>query len=324
MKVSPEIIDELLSSYLDEELPTKQLAEVQRIVANDEKLARRLEQLRKCRVLLTGLPRTQAPPALLGNIKVALQAAAQITQPTLAVVDRTGAWHLFVRKAVTAAAMFVLVAALLAVIYNIIAPPRPDKPSAGTVGNDLTRQPLLAHATMPLEGTLELKTSVFIEADAALKKAIDDTPMLRCLSTLRQPNRMHYSLACDRKDIDALLDQLRSAWPGFGSATLIVRTDVFTQNIVVNAVTADQLGEIFTQNTSRESCDLARRFALANDIDRDLPGREAFAAIERIRPDLLTIPKPLLTGGPRPVKTPIERPDVPAEVNLTIVLIGSR
>jgi anti-sigma factor RsiW len=64
MNANPNI-DELLCSYLDGELPPRQQTEVQRLVARDPEVGRRLRQLQNCKTLISALPRAQAPAEML-------------------------------------------------------------------------------------------------------------------------------------------------------------------------------------------------------------------------------------------------------------------
>ena len=50
MKEIPNM-DELLNSFIDGELTPRQQTEVQRLIAHEEKVAQRLRQLQKCKML---------------------------------------------------------------------------------------------------------------------------------------------------------------------------------------------------------------------------------------------------------------------------------
>ena len=65
--------DELLNSYLDGELSSRERAEVKRRVANVEGMAQRLEQLRSVRSLLQAFPQATPPDELAENIMAQLE-----------------------------------------------------------------------------------------------------------------------------------------------------------------------------------------------------------------------------------------------------------
>ena len=114
-------IDELLNGYIDDELAVRQRTEVERLVAHDPKIERRLHELQKCRTLLASLPCAEAPPQILREVKISLASTAAIYAQS-SYGRRMGRIHLLARRMVSAAAMLGLVGLLAAVIYTIIAP----------------------------------------------------------------------------------------------------------------------------------------------------------------------------------------------------------
>ena len=72
MKANPNI-DELLCSFIDGELPLRQQTEIQRLMAKDPEVARRLRQLQNTRALVGALPRAEAPAEMLDQIKFTLE-----------------------------------------------------------------------------------------------------------------------------------------------------------------------------------------------------------------------------------------------------------
>ena len=61
-------IDELLNSYIDDELPQRHQTEVKRLIRHDPQIAQRLEELEKCKILLNSLPCEQAPESTLAHL----------------------------------------------------------------------------------------------------------------------------------------------------------------------------------------------------------------------------------------------------------------
>jgi hypothetical protein len=123
-----------------------------------------------------------------------------------------------------------------------------------------------------------------------------------------------------------LLADLDNIWKRVDSATLSVETDQLGEQIVVDAVAVEQVAEIVKQDSLEERIELARDFAVLNKMAELSPGREMFAAIDDTKPDLIAIPKPVLTSSEKAIK---ERPVQPEDdqrvhLTLTIVVVGSQ
>jgi len=118
------------------------------------------------------------------------------------------------------------------------------------------------------------------------------------------------------------LADLSNIWARFDSATLSVETDQFGEQVVVGAVGAEQIAEIVNQDSFEERIEVAKDFAVLNRMAELLPGKEILAAIDDRRPDLITIPKPVLTSSEKAVKKPMGRAEEGEEVHLTIVVAG--
>ena len=73
---SNERIDELLNSYIDNELTAEQKAEVESLVDHNKKIAQRLRQFQKCRILVGSMPFAEAPASVLEGVKTSLAGRA--------------------------------------------------------------------------------------------------------------------------------------------------------------------------------------------------------------------------------------------------------
>ena len=113
-------IEELLNSFVDGELSQRQETEVKRLIKHDPEAARVLDEIQMCRSLLTSLPNESAPDGTLDEIKTTLERRTLLDAQSKTYDERAGAKHLFMRKALSYAAMFILVGILAGVIYNII------------------------------------------------------------------------------------------------------------------------------------------------------------------------------------------------------------
>ena len=148
-------IEELLNSFIDGELTQREANEVERLIADDARIAQRLRELQKSKMLVGSLPRAEAPAEMAEQIKASLERRTLPAQQLQHLDELAGVKQLLVRKILAAAAMIVLVAVLGAVIYTIVAP-ESVPPAAG------------------FRGRLELKTTDLVAVDAVIKRAIED------------------------------------------------------------------------------------------------------------------------------------------------------
>ena len=336
-------IDELLNSFLDGELDPRHQTEVQRLIKHDEKVARRLLELQKCRNLVSSLPYNEAPQELLRNIKASLSLSQTETEQELIAPpavepvsfsvrpQREGARYLFLRRIAAAAAMFALVAVLAAVIYSIIAPvpvvnksvavvePQPSEPKPPKVE--------VAAVVKPAEfsARLELKTASPSEVVAFINKAIEfNIPVdqrSEAASDILKESRV---LTCSRQNLKALMDELGTVWNKIDSAALLVNTDSPEGQIVIDAVTPAQVVEIAKQDDSLAQIKTAKFFAVMNNIAERSPGREVMVAIDNSTPNSITIPKPVLTSNEKPVIKAASDTEAGQKVLLTIVVTDGR
>jgi hypothetical protein len=90
--------------------------------------------------------------------------------------------------------------------------------------------------------------------------------------------------------------------------------------VVVDGISAEQVAEVVGQNNLTESVRLARDFAVLNNMNKLLPGKEALAAVGEKKTGLITIPKPVLTSKEKTVKKPAGGTDDSQKIRLTIVV----
>lgn len=315
-RVSPEDIDKLLSSFLDGELPVRQLTEVQRLLGSNKKLALRLDRLRRCRNLLGALPYAQAPAGILESVKASIAANAALAQKAPAANDARGVKHLMLRKLVTAAAMFILVGILAAVVYSIVSPQSPaDRPPRNLVAVNSPSNTGIdpGEIVADIRGTLELTTPALAEAGTSINVAIRDAELADFVTIDRQPDKTLYTLTCPRDRLDPLLVRLERDWSMFGPARLVLQADTPTNRVAVAGVTLKQIGEILSQDTEDRRARAAKFFAVATGspgASIDDPGTS----------NEITPPKPVFTDD-RPTQDPgSQQPVGDMTVSLTLVL----
>ncbi|MHC4425087.1 MAG: hypothetical protein ACYSYV_03195 [Planctomycetota bacterium] len=321
---SDERIDELLNSLIDGELTARQETEAERLIAHDARIAQRLRQLQKCKMLVASLPRAEAPAEVLEGIKASLGAGTRLGEEPIH-DEQTGKRQLLVRKVLSAAAMIGLAAVLATVIFTIVAPPTvpegpvvavdrqpPDEvevigPNPGTV------------AASGFSGRLELKTNELVAVDAFIRRAIEENGLSGSLTSVREPNRRVYSLNCSKKSLNGLLGVLSYDWDKVDSAKLFVETEIFGESVAIDAITTEQIAEIAVQADTNKSIAVAKDFALVNNMTRSLPGREILPSIEDRISGLITIPRPVMTKGSQE-----PTPQVEGENTVRIRIIISR
>lgn len=334
MKVNPKI-DELLNSFIDGQLTPRQQTELHRMIAHDLQIGQRLRHLQKCKLLLSSLPFAEAPAGMLERITTTLERKTLPIEPLSPFEQRAGKRHLVVRKVLAAAAIIGLVAVLAAVIYSIVSPQTTPEPRiVATHGQPSTSQPvesILPAMAAEFNGRIELKTNAFIEVDASINRVIADNDLLNCIGLRRQTDTSEYVLACSPRGLALLLADLENIWARLDSAALFVQTREFGNPVVVNAITAQQILEIASQSSLDRSIEVAKDFALLNNMVELLPGREVLTAVNDRTLDLtrhgwaLGIPKPVLTGWPKIIKmSTTQSTFVPAKVNLVITVVAGK
>ena len=308
---SNEHIDELLNSYIDDELTAEQKAEVESLI-DQAKITQRLRQLQKCRILVASMPYAEAPASVLEGVKASLAGRSLPNEKQPAYGEQAGKKYVLVRRVLAAAAMIALAAVLSAVIHRfVLLQNAPEEPIARMV------------ATSGFSGRLELKTSALNAVDAFIKSAIDDNGLSASINPERRQGRRIYSLSCSKEGLNSLLAELDNIWPELDSATLFVNTEVFGVQTVVDAVTIEQIAEIADQDVSERRIELAKDFAVLNNIAEHLPDKEIRAAIEAgdsILTQQWRILKPVLTSNQKTDKKPTDQVQEKQTVRLTIIL----
>ena len=117
---------------------------------------------------------------------------------------------------------------------------------------------------------------------------------------------------------------MENIWGRFDSAVLSVETARFGEQIVVEAVTAEQVAKVAEQDSPKNSIQLAKDFAVFNSIDESSRGKDILKAVDSTKDTLITIPKPRLTSGEKTVKKPASQQEAERKVNLTIVVVGGK
>lgn len=207
-------IEELLNSYIDGELTERENVEVQRLISRDAKVAQRLRELQTSKMLVSSLPRAEAPARILEEVKASLETEALSDERAWSEVPsggRVSVRHLMVRKFLAAAAMVGLVAILGAVVYTIVVPEPDNIPPVPPVAFD---------------GRLELETDAFSTVNTFINRAIEEKGLSDSISVESRGGKRVYSLTCSQKDLNLLLAGLTDVWEQCDSTTLNTKMPV--------------------------------------------------------------------------------------------------
>ena len=352
-------IDELLNAYIDGELSPRQLTEVQRLIANDVNVREKLNELRQIKAMVNSLPTENAPEELFGEIKASLERTFLLSHEKPTHDKIKGVMHLFFRKVLTAAAMLALVGLLGYVVYTII------QPDAGTTApfaqenikqptesvieqtpaievaqeTPITVEPPVADAEKAtavdtvaitqviaaedFNAVLELKTANLLAADAFIKRTLMDGGLE---STVSEANNVTtFVINSSPAKIAGFAEQLYSLWPQLDSSSLTVAQNN-TDKITVNKVGTAQIVQIFKQQNTAETIQIAKDFAASNSAF-STGGEETKVATEQQKTDEPTpaeqpIPKPVLTSGEKDANQNAPVVEGSRKVSFTIVLTG--
>ncbi len=342
-------LEELLNSYLDGQLNERQLTELKRLIANDQRIAAKLQRLQRTRELLGALPKSPAPPEILQGVKQRMEGKMLRTeQPAIVTQHRAGVRHLMLRKTLAAAAMIGLVSILALIVYNILKPASPTQPQPAEVTRPergrlvvsetaveksevipaAELEDLMTEMFPPLGRggiVLELSTTEPRAVNSAIARAIYDSGLLECTSIKHLDNEDIYSLNCAQEPTAILASDLRGLWERFEVASLSLAKESFGQRVYVSNVTVEQMATILAETDGANRLKLAGDFATLNTMAALMPGRGILNNIQGREYDLLRVDKPVLTSGrdlmPRPFAGKEQPPMAQAEkISFTIVV----
>lgn len=256
-------INELLNGFIDGELTERQKTEVQRLISHDPQIAKHLQQLQKCRMLVSSLSYEEAPDDMAEQVQASLERKALLEEQHIAVNERKGARQLMFRRVLAAAAMIGLVAVLATIIYTIVTPGA----SQSAIG---------------FKGRLELKTGNLLVTNTVIDTAIKNNGLEDSATVKHQRNKNIYTLTCSREKLIPFLAKLNNSWEWFDSSTLYVETQIPQEHVIVTDVDTKQIV------------------------------------------DLITPPKPRLTGVGENSVEPPKQVQSEKKIRLTIVVTGSK
>jgi len=330
--------EQLLNSFVDGELDQRQMTEVHRLAANDEKIARRVSELQECRQLMASLPRAKAPEGMLEDITATLERRALLEQPAEHTDQRFGGVSLLLRKVVSVAAVLLLAGVLGTVVYTVLAPEqfsyRELAAKIGTytglieqkaeqdLGSSTPSSPLLTADISNLSaycGILELKTANLNAADAYIRRIIRENGVSDSSLFTGYGNTRVYRLRCDSRRGRSFLADLDKIWDRFDSTRLTLPRPSGSP-AVLNEITSGQLVAILGARSYNNRLKLVKDFSILNAVQEMMPGREIMAQIDSQQHQMFSIPEPVLASAK---EYPSDDVAVPAEGDNPVNLIIS-
>lgn len=334
MKANPSI-DELLCSFVDGELSVRQQTEVQRMAARDPEVSRRLRQLQNCKTLVSALPRAEAPAEMLERIRLSVERKTLLDEQPATGASVAGVVHLMARRFLAAAAMIALLGVLGYVVYQIVAPvggPGFQPPVAGTrkLLQTEAARPGVAPAVVAdsgLSGRLEIRTATVAQADAVLKRAVEQNGLSALVTSDDAVGVRTYKLVSSRQGVSRLIASLQGVWQSFSGVTLQIEgPGQYASPVTVKGITPEQAANIVARENTAASIETAKNYAVLNAMSRGTPGRDVLNMISNdaaVAQELATIDDKVLIAGPE-ADTTLAPPQGAANTSLTIVLLHTR
>lgn len=290
-------IEELLNSYIDGEGSDRQKVEVQRLIQHDEAIAQRLRELSKYRNLLGSMSRAKAPPRILENVKGRLEERVY-REPVYGASRGRGA---FARRLFAAAAMIALIGLLGFVIYTVVVPEgKVEQPFLA--GDGSPSAPGGGIVEEPFYGRLILQTPAGrgpAGIEWSINRAVEQSGLSVFSLRPAEGNRKVYVLEGTRAAVARVMEELSKDWDRFDSSTLVIETDSFQEEVVVESITAEQVMRVLNQGKRDTRIMVAKDINLSNKVELLAPGvagLPGYGDLESDTLDLTRAPKPVLTG----------------------------
>ncbi len=267
--------DRLLNAYIDGQLSPREETEVKRLIDNDKDAAERLSQLQKCKLLLQSLPEAKAPAGILQNVIANLNTPEEEEEPVRVYRPKRqffGVVHLFMRKSLAAAALFLLICGLGIMIYYIISPPqRPDIPKIPGTGTIVSNTNTGTTVQPVFTARLELKAKT-PETQAEIETFLKENFAANITASNIQPQAAGFTISCPGDKIARLTEGLQFMWQDFASERLIVDTEKSGQIIIVDNINPKQFADILLQKTIETQLKAAGYYAFVNNPATIAPG----------------------------------------------------
>jgi hypothetical protein len=333
-----ENIEELINSYIDNELDERKSNEIKRLINNDPEARQMFESVSRYKNLVGSLRSSAAPEGFCEGVKRDLE-REMLLADTEIYQHKKGRSRLVLRHFLTAAAMIALLAMLSYVILDIFVPQSTRQKFAQNVFHRKPKPqviydngaPAVAAAqdkaievpkgpAVPLIARLTLVTENPIEADWLVGKALMNTSLFEKTSAVdRKTNSVKYVLSCDRKSLVGLVQELSFIWPKCSDAILEVGTQQQGKFVTIDNISAHQALDICKADSYNQRLRMAADISAINKAaDTDI--LKNYFANKNAESELVTADKPALTSTEKVAQQQTNISTDPA--NLTIIVIG--
>jgi len=267
-------IDELIRLMIDGQATERQQTELKRLMQHDPSIAERIHDLRKQQRLLNALPVETAPVSLADDVRAAMERKLILAESTEQSQNVLATGHLYARRLMAIAAMFLLPIGLLAlVVFQIVRPATEQPPEyfanpGGSVDTSRVRllpdDPTPAVDALPFKGTLVLQTDDLMAVSGAVREAIEKQNLLTNAFPDRTVDVSRFEITASPRQVADLVDALSGIRPQCSQVTLHVNGDASDETIEIVNIENEQL-KILVYEDNRAMFDrLAARYAAAN------------------------------------------------------------
>jgi len=238
--------------------------------------------------------------------------------------------------ALTAAAMFMLVAILAVVVFNVLMPdaglrepvaiqPADSLQDAGgnkeAFAESTAVEPDATPDYYPFRAALELASYDSIAVNGFIAKAIYSNGLVDNTIPERQPTLSTYHITCTTAQIVTLLTDLEAVWDKCGKTSLTIYAEDQDSEIMINNITSSQAIAVFAEYKPNERTELAQNYADFNALIQDSGAGSDFALSRDEEQFVPSVPiKPELTRPEPPVRQ--DQPQTSQSVNLIITVTG--
>jgi hypothetical protein len=318
-------IEELLSSYIDDQLSERQCNEVKRLLQHDPQVAEMLTHMQKQKDLFNALPVEAAPATMLDDIKASLERNMLLDRTGREIKAVAGPKRVYARRVLAVAAMLLLPLSLLAiVVFSIFAPPSippgkvavnvtPDVMQPGTNIETADSDIIVELLPENFNAALQLSTTDTSVVNSFVEKAIYSNGLANNTVSSDKDTTRTYRVSSTPKLITALLRDMEAVWTKCRTNRLMVYDDRLRLAAVVNNITAVQILNVFEQAAPEGRIALAKIFAGIN------PAVGSFDATGEFDPSIPI--KPVLTG-PEKSTTTDDQSQTDERITLIITIAG--
>ncbi|MCD6395632.1 MAG: hypothetical protein J7M40_19280 [Planctomycetes bacterium] len=269
-------LEELLSAYIDDELPERQRTQVKRLVEHDEKIADDLRYLEKQKELLAALPVVSAPGDMLNGVKAAVERKAVSADADRVEARDEAPRRIYTRRLSATAAMILAPVGILAwVVWTIIMPlSNPGSPKEPLVGHGgpgvVVKSPGIS---FPLTASLQLTTPQVISMGDFINKAIYKYNLVNFTANISAGDASKtYTITAGREQIVNLLTDLAGVWDKCDSTSMTVHGRAMSAHARVENITPQQAIALYQVDIFDDPFRLAGNFDRMNRILRSMPG----------------------------------------------------